>query len=201
MKQNIKKIKKIKRKRAININLIITILLILMCCVSYGYGLWETGLQMSGTITAKGESKMPVNILTQGSENEYVVTDFTTSEAVISNQYIEENVVYVNYTLKTTTGKPRTTTITVNFKNDKEVAMTNGTSTSELSGTTSFFNGTPTITTPTEIAAGDTGSIVIKFVGLKFNNISTSSATCKVKLSYQLNGETVEFYIQLNFGL
>lgn len=200
--QNIKKIRKMKEKRKhINI-MIIIVFIICLLSISYGYSVWNSELKIVGTAIAKQEivdsDTIPVTILPQGGENEFVVAQI--DSATLSEQYIEGNTLFVKYAINSTTGKPRTAVIDLVFTNTQESTLENGTATCEISGSTSFFSTTTTVTTTQSIEPGENGNIRINLGNLKFNNISGRTASCKVQITYTLNNKTEVFYVQIDFA-
>lgn len=164
----------------------------------YGILHWKFG----GTVTAKSDgTQEPFTFVPASGTDQYIVTDFATTDAQITSQTLENNKLTVQYQIKSSTGKAKTTTINLNIQNTGTQAMTNGTnSTPQLTDTAGFFTQQPTITTPSTISVGDTGTIVVKFPSLKFNKVGTGSS-CAITFTYNVGGETVEFYIELNFAL
>ena len=71
-----------------------------------------------------------------------------------------------------------------------------------LLSTKLFINGTATGTNQNGdmpvILVPESGTVSIQLRNLKFNSLTTS-ATCKIQVTYQMNGQNIEFYIQLNF--
>lgn len=199
--QNIRKIKKMqKKKKHINF-IIIMIVIICLLSISYGYSIWNSELKIVGTAIAKQEvidsDTMPVMMVPQGGENEYVVASIDST--TLESQYIEGNTLFVKYRVNSTTGKPRTAVIDLTFTNIQSSTLQNGKATYELSGTTRLFSTTPTVTTSENVESGQNGNIEINLGTLKFNNIGGGTASCKVQLTYTLNNQNVVFYVQIDF--
>ena len=105
----------------------------------------------------------------------------------------------VNYSLKSSTGQGKNTTINLKIKNNGEEIMTNGTGTYEISGSTSFFTTNPKITVPETVEVGNTVDVVMNLNGLKFNKVGTL-ATCTFTISYLMGSTSVQFIVELNFS-
>lgn len=190
---------KIKRRRKVfKTWYILLILIVILVVISTSYALWSATLYINGTVTGTASVNMPVILVPQSGTDQYVVTDFAQNVAVIESQYIENNVLVVNYATSNTQGTPRTTNITINFQNGYSEIIENGTTTYEITGDSAFFNNQPTITTTSSVNPGETGTVSINMKRLRFNSLVTST-TCQIKVTYQLGDQTIEFYIQLNF--
>lgn len=189
-----------RRKKSINNWFIFIILVVMLVLISSSYALWNTTLYIKGTVSGKVATKMPITIIPQEGTDQYVVNAFASNLATISSQYLENNVLVVNYTILATQGTPRNAVMKLNFINSNEFQMTNGTATYELSGSTSFFQNPPSVTTTETINVGETGTVTLTIPRAKFNMVS-AGVTCNVKVTYTLGEEIVDFYMQLNFNL
>lgn len=190
---------KVRRKKVFKTWYIFAILIVILVVISTSYALWSTTLYINGTVTGTNkQTEIPVTLIPKSGTDQYVVTDFAQNVAIIESQYIEKNVLIVNYLAKDTKGTPRNTTIDLNFQNDHSETLQNGTVTYEITGDSAFFSSQPTITTTSSVNSGGNGTVSIKMTRLRFNSLLTS-ATCKIKVTYQLGGQNIEFYIQLNF--
>ncbi|MGN1269743.1 MAG: hypothetical protein ACI4UU_02600 [Clostridia bacterium] len=189
-----------KRKKAVMTWQIVLLLVVIFFLVSTSYSLLSEKLFINGTATGTNQNgDMPVILVPESGTDQYVVTDLASNVATIESQYIENNVLVVNYLAKSNKGKPTNTNINIDFKNSYPQTIENGTTTYEITGNTAFFNNSqPTITTTTSINSGENGTVSIQLRNLKFNSLTTS-ATCKIQVTYQMNGQNIEFYIQLNF--
>lgn len=188
-----------KRNKTFKTWYIFIILVVILILISTSYALWSSELYINGTVTGEKQiNEIPVTLIPESGTDQYVVTDFAQNVAVINSQYVENNVLIVNYLAKNSKGTPRSTSINIKFQNDYSEIIESGTATYEITGNSTFFSSQPTVTTTSSVNPGETGTVSIKMTRLKFNSISTS-ATCKVKVTYQLGDQNIEFYIELNF--
>lgn len=188
-----------KRNKTFKTWYIFIILVVILILISTSYALWSSELYINGTVTGEKQiNEIPVTLIPESGTDQYVVTDFAQNVAVINSQYVENNVLIVNYLAKNSQGTPRSTSINIKFQNDYSEIIESGTATYEITGNSTFFSSQPTVTTTSSVNPGETGTVSINMTRLKFNSISTS-ATCKVKVTYQLGNQNIEFYIELNF--
>lgn len=96
----------------------------------------------------------------------------------------------------TTTGKPRTMQLKIDFKNASTEEYTNGAVTYEITGNNGFIASNPTATVTTTIEPSDSGTLTTNFSSLKFNAL-TSDVTCKFTITYDPNRT---FYVVLVFS-
>lgn len=188
-----------KRNKTFKTWYIFIILVVILILISTSYALWSSELYINGTVTGEKQiNEIPVTLIPESGTDQYVVTDFAQNVAVINSQYVENNVLIVNYLAKNSKGTPRSTSINIKFQNHYSEIIESGKATYEITGNSAFFGSQPTVTTTSSINPGETGTVSINMTRLKFNSILTS-ATCKVKVTYQLGDQNIEFYIELNF--
>lgn len=188
------------RRRKIKTWHIVLVLMVLLFTLSISYSLWSSTLSIIGTVTGKiSTSSNTIQFVPQTTGGtDYITNNFNATVATLQSQTVENNTLTINYLGVTTKGTPITSSVNINFKNDCAEAITNGTATYELSGTTAFFASQPTVTTSSSVESGQNGTITVNFNRLRFNNLN-AEAICKVTVSYQVNGETIEYYVEFHF--
>lgn len=196
--KNHKEYRRIK-KHKFNSSIIILVFICILLLLGISYSAWTTTLTVSGTATAEqsSENKIPVEILpdTPGGDDFAGIT-VTNNALTVTSQTIEGNTLTISMKSATTTGKPRTMQLSMNFKNASNVAYTNGAVTYEITGNNGFIGKNPSATVTTTIAPSDSGTLTTNFSSLKFNAL-TSDVTCKFTITYDPNRT---FYVVLVFS-
>jgi len=191
---------KYKRKKTNVYTLIIsTVLLMLLITISIGYSWWSDTLTVNGTITASKKVEIGhTEIISSGEgANDFTIPDLDSSVLTITNQYVEENIIHINYLVHASKGTPYTTNINFNFKNITDYTFLGGTSSYTVTGQTSTIDGSVRITIPTTLEPQATANINIA-VPLKFNKFTESvDVTCTI--TYLVNNVPTDFIVLLHF--
>lgn len=193
------KIKYKRKRKSIDILLIAIVLLIVLITMSIGYSLWSNTLAMRGNVTASTNSVIDhVEVIPSGQEEEeFTISDISSSVLTITNQYTEGNIVHIEYLVYSFQGKPYTTNINFNFKNITDYTFLGGTSSYTVTGQTTTIDGSVVITMPTTINSQQTANLNIA-VPLKFNKFTTyTDVTCTI--TYLINNMPKDFIVLLHF--
>lgn len=204
-----KKYKRVKkRKRILSVKSIIFIMLVLMICISTGYSLWSTNLNINGRIFSKIDTPPVVVVPDDGGETgggtedgtgEFVKPDEPLPDAELGNQTIEGNTLNVDYIIKSETGRPRSISVNLNLKNTSSGAISNGIATTQNVNNSQFFSRAPIVQVPTPLQPGEVGTVTVTFNELKYNKLGTGTVTYKIVISYISDNGVYEFNINMNF--
>lgn len=193
--------KKYRRKKQISNIFIVVVAIIIMSLFGVGYSMFSTELTISGTAIAKATGQdIPVDIQpsTPGGTDYVSIAIAESNVLEVTSQTISSNTVDVNIKVLTSTGKPRTMSMSMDFMNNTEYTYTNGTVTYEVTEDTGLVQTQPTKTVTTTLQPGETGTLSISFSNVKFNSLVTS-CKCKFTVTYTVNGQDVQFFVIFNF--
>lgn len=158
---------KIKKYTTISNFYIIVIAITIMLFFGVGYSMFSTTLTIQATATAKkSDTDLPIDIPTTPGGTDYVSMTVDNNVLEIVSQSIDGNTVNVNLKPITSTGKPRSMNIQLDFINHSGYTYTNGTVAYEISGNTSFVPNSPTTTVTTTLQQGETGTFNADFTGV-----------------------------------